>query len=172
MKAVLRLASLTSSPSLWLVTPPPPPPRCRPDKTKCENISNRGICNIRHCYICVTRGYESIHTKKSQYSPNTVPTKLGYKGFEITDYFILVNDPEVTESFNNGQLFPFLMHSYDYLKIVNDGRMVGKYCGIRTGQNILLTGHQILITLHSDGGVQRTGFLIHFTAGPHGKCFS
>ena len=82
--------------------------------------------------------------------------------------YILVNDPEVTESCNNGQLFPFLMHSWDYLEIVNDGRMVGKYCGNRAGQNIHLTGDQILITFHSDRTVQRRGFLIHFTAGPHG----
>ena len=107
-----------------------------------------------------------------QYSPSKVPTKLGSKGFEITAGFILVNYPEVAESCNDGQLFPFLMHSWDYLEIVNDGRMVGKYCGNRTGQNIFLTGHQILITFHSDGSVQRRGFLIHFTAGPNGKKFS
>ena len=64
------------------------------------------------------------------------------------------------------------MHSYDYLAIVNDGRMVGKYCGQRTGQNILLTGDQILITIYSDEIVQKRGFLIHFTVGPDGKYFS
>ena len=64
------------------------------------------------------------------------------------------------------------MRSYDYLEIVNDGRMVGKYCGRRTGQNIFLTGDQILITFHSDDIIQERGFLIHFTAGPHGKKFS
>ena len=84
----------------------------------------------------------------------------------------MLNYPEATESSNNGQLFPFLMHSFDYLEIGKDGRMVGKYCGSRTAQNILLTGHKILITFHSDGSVQRRGFLIHFTAGPHGKYFS
>ena len=64
------------------------------------------------------------------------------------------------------------MHSYDYLEIIKDGRMVGKYCGIRAGQNILLSGDQILITFHSDDIRQERGFLIHFTAGPHGKKFS
>ena len=107
------------------------------------------------------------------YSPSKVPTKHGSKGFEISDCFILVNDPEVTKSCNNGQLFPFLMHSPDYLEIVNDGRMVGKYCGSRTGQNILLTGHQILINFRSERyNWGRRRFLIHFTAGPHGKYFS
>ena len=112
--------------------------------------------------------------QKRQYSTSKVPTKLGHKGFEITDWdcFILVTDPEVTESCNNGQLFPFLMHSWDYLEVDNDGRMVGKYCGSRTGQKIILSGDQILITFHSDVDVERRGFLIHFTAGPHGKYFS
>ena len=90
----------------------------------------------------------------------------------IKDLRILVNDPEVTESCNNGQLFPLLTHSYDYLEIIKDGRIVGKYCGIWAGQNILLTGDQILITFHSNHSIQKRGFLIHFTAGPHGKYFS
>ena len=64
------------------------------------------------------------------------------------------------------------MHSFDYLEIVKDGRMVGKYCGSRTERNILLTGHQILIKFRSDDSIQERGFLIHFTAGPHGKKFS
>ena len=81
-------------------------------------------------------------------------------------------DPQVTESCNNDQLFPFLTHSLDYLEIVNEGRMVGKYCGNRAGHNILLPGDQILITFHSDDYFQRRGFLIHFTVGPHGKYFS
>ena len=64
------------------------------------------------------------------------------------------------------------MHRYDYLEIVNDGRIVGKYCGQRTVQNILFTGDQILIKFHSDGSGERRGFLIYFNAGPHGKYFS
>ena len=64
------------------------------------------------------------------------------------------------------------MHSWDYLEIVKDRRLVGKYCGWKSGQNILLTGDQILITFHSDHNNQARGFLINFTAGPHGKCFS
>ena len=112
------------------------------------------------------------YQKQCQYSTNTVPSKLGYKGFEISDCFILVNDTDVTESCNNSQLFPFLMHSWDYLEIIKDGRMVGKYCSIRTGKNILLNGDQILIKFHSDYSLQGKGFLIHFTVGPYGKYFS
>ena len=50
--------------------------------------------------------------------------------------------------------------------------MVGKYCGDRTGQNILSNGDQIVIKFHSDNIIQQTGYLIHFTAGLHGKYFS
>ena len=64
------------------------------------------------------------------------------------------------------------MHRYDYLEIVNEGRTVGKYCGQRTGQNILLTGDQISITFHSDRTQEEKGFLIYFNPGPHGKHFS
>ena len=65
------------------------------------------------------------------------------------------------------------MHSWDYLEIVNDGRMVGKYCGQKTGKNILLTGHQILIKFYSDPDEKgQRGFQIHFTTGPPGKHFS
>ena len=123
--------------------------------------------------------YENLQVNPYQKSANICRIrfplgKLGSKGFGIADCFILVNDPGVTESCNNGQLFPFLMHSYDYLEIIKDGRMVGTYCGTRTGENVFLTGDQIVITFHSDlyGESRGRGFLIHFTAGPHGKYFS
>jgi len=49
--------------------------------------------------------------------------------------------------------------------------MVSKYCGQRTGQNILLTGDQILIKLHLDSSGEERGFLIYFNAGPQSKYF-
>ena len=64
------------------------------------------------------------------------------------------------------------MHSFDYLEIIKDGRILGKYCSRRTGQNIVLNGDQILINFHSNNFREERGFLIHFTAGPHGKYFS
>ena len=75
----------------------------------------------------------------------------------------------MTELCNNSQLF---MDRYDYLEIVNDGRMVGKYCGQRSRQNIFLTGDQILMKFHSDDMLDGRGFLIYFNAGPHGEYFS
>jgi len=63
------------------------------------------------------------------------------------------------------------MTSFDYLEIVNDGVMVGKYCGQRTGQNILLTGDQIMMNFYSDSDVETRGFLIYFNSVSHGKYF-
>ena len=64
------------------------------------------------------------------------------------------------------------MHSFDYLSIFNDRRLVGYYCGQKSGEKILLSGEQISITFRSDGNVQERGFLMNFTAGPHGNYFS
>jgi len=61
------------------------------------------------------------------------------------------------------------MHRWDSLEIINDGIMIGTYCGQRTGQNILLTGYQILLKFRSRGLAEGRGFLIHFNAVPHGK---
>jgi len=64
------------------------------------------------------------------------------------------------------------MHSFDYLEIVKDARIVGKYCGKRTGLIIPLTAGQILIKFHTDGSEERRGFLIYVNIDPNGKCFS
>ena len=50
--------------------------------------------DIHHWYICITMVCKSVHAKKRQYSPDAVPTKLGYtEGTEISDCFIVVNGP-------------------------------------------------------------------------------
>ncbi|XP_068675741.1 cubilin-like [Montipora foliosa] len=47
----------------------------------------------------------------------------------------------------------------DYLWIRNDnGGFNRKYCGIRTGQSIIVTGRYVKLTFRSDSSVQRTGF--------------
>jgi len=69
--------------------------------------------------------------------------------------------------------FRFVTQRWDYLEIVNDGRLVGMYCGQRTGQNILLTGDQILIKFQSYLRFRLSRrFLIYFNAVSHGKYFS
>lgn len=47
--------------------------------------------------------------------------------------------------------------------------MVGKYCGRWSGYLTLVSGDQMLITFNSDDSIEKTGFLIHFTAVPHSK---
>jgi len=64
------------------------------------------------------------------------------------------------------------MHRWDYLEIINDGRIVGRYCGQKTVQNILLTGDQIFIKFHASYYYRYVRFRIYFNAGPHGKYFS
>ena len=64
------------------------------------------------------------------------------------------------------------MHSYDYLEIVKDARIVGKYCGRNTGLRIPLTEGQVLIKFHTDGSEERRGFLMYINIDPNGKCFS
>ncbi|KAL9954427.1 hypothetical protein ACROYT_G041964 [Oculina patagonica] len=57
---------------------------------------------------------------------------------------------------------------YDYLKISNEhGYIFGVYCGERTGEAVLVTGDNAVITFHSDYMGQKRGFLISFSTFPH-----
>lgn len=47
--------------------------------------------------------------------------------------------------------------------ISNDGHQnFGKFCGQKTGESIVVTGHYVLITFHSDSIERRKGFRITF----------
>ena len=37
------------------------------------------------------------------------------------------------------------------------------YCGNRTGQNLHVTGDEVKIIFHSDGEIERRGYLLNFT---------
>ena len=55
--------------------------------------------------------------------------------------------------------------SKDFLRIT-DGvdKIFGKYCGNKTvGQNLQVTGDHVKITFHSDGEIERKGYLLNFT---------
>ena len=54
---------------------------------------------------------------------------------------------------------------------INNGNNVdlGKHCGVKTGQSVLVTGDYALLTFHADENVQRRGFLLSFSAIPEGK---
>lgn len=66
-------------------------------------------------------------------------------------------------------LYHILPGRYDYLTISNN-HTSGVYCGDKTGQTVLIAGDHAVITFHSDSYVQERGFLLVFTAVPHGKC--
>ncbi|XP_067027783.1 cubilin-like [Acropora muricata] len=53
---------------------------------------------------------------------------------------------------------------YDYLRIRNDmGVTYGKYCGLRSGKTVLVTGSRASFHLHSDSSVQRKGFRLYLS---------
>ncbi|XP_020627126.1 uncharacterized protein LOC110064416 [Orbicella faveolata] len=38
-----------------------------------------------------------------------------------------------------------------------------RYCGNKTGQNLRVTGDQVEVIFHSDGEIERRGYLLNFT---------
>ena len=66
--------------------------------------------------------------------------------------------------------FPFtFLCSKDFLRITDGvSRIFGKYCGNRiAGKNLHLTGKGVELIFHSDGEIERRGYLLKFTLG---KC--
>lgn len=58
---------------------------------------------------------------------------------------------------------------FDFLKVANeDNDNFGKHCGVKTGQTVLVFGDHAILTFHSDNHVEDRGFLLFFTAIPHG----
>jgi len=52
----------------------------------------------------------------------------------------------------------------DFLRITDGiGKILGQYCGNQTGQNLLVTEDQVEITSHTDGEIERRGYLLNFT---------
>ena len=44
------------------------------------------------------------------------------------------------------------------------GKILGLYCGNKiVGQNLLVTGDHVEIIFHSDGEIERRGYLLNFT---------
>ena len=59
----------------------------------------------------------------------------------------------------------YLSCSKDFLRIT-DGmdKTLGMYCGNRTvGQNLLVTEDKVAIIFHTDGEIERRGYLLNFT---------
>ena len=48
---------------------------------------------------------------------------------------------------------------------INDGtgKILGVYCGNKTGKNLLVTGDKVEIIFHSDGEIDQRGYLLNFT---------
>ena len=59
-------------------------------------------------------------------------------------------------------LFTFLC-SKDFLRITDGMGKRQRYCGNKTGQNLRVTGDQVEVIFHSDGEIERRGYLLNFT---------
>ena len=58
--------------------------------------------------------------------------------------------------------FTFLC-SKDFLRITDGMGKVNVYCGNNTGQNLHVTGDSVRLIFHSDGEIERGGYLLSFT---------
>ena len=59
---------------------------------------------------------------------------------------------------------------FDNLTIANDTNHVfGRYCGEKSGQTLLVTGHYAVITFQTDPAVSRRGYLLVFIPVPYGE---
>ncbi|XP_022807872.1 CUB and peptidase domain-containing protein 1-like isoform X2 [Stylophora pistillata] len=53
---------------------------------------------------------------------------------------------------------------YDYLRITNERNVIfGKYCGVKTGRTVSVTGRYAVITFHSDSSFSGRGYKLIFT---------
>ena len=58
----------------------------------------------------------------------------------------------------------YLSSSKDFLRITDGmNKMLGMYCGNKTGQNLPVTEDKVEITFHTDGDIERRGYLLNFT---------
>ena len=58
-----------------------------------------------------------------------------------------------------------LVYRYDSLSIRNENnKPFGRYCGVRSGQTVIVTGHYVKISFHSDDSVSRKGYNLSFSA--------
>ena len=64
----------------------------------------------------------------------------------------------------------YLYCSKDFLRIT-DGmdKILGNYCGNKTGQNLLVTEDKVQIIFHSNEYTERRGYLLNFTLFSIGK---
>jgi len=58
----------------------------------------------------------------------------------------------------------YLSRRKDFLRITDGiGKTLGLYCGNQTGQNLLVAEDKVEIILHTDGDIERRGYLLNFT---------
>ncbi|XP_078344750.1 uncharacterized protein LOC144630294 [Oculina patagonica] len=111
------------------------------------------------CYGCVT---VVDNVLKSPAYPDNYPSNMDcvYQ-FPVSPYM-----DELSITFTYFHLEDSDSCSADYLKISNENNQTfGTYCGLRTGQNIIVTGQYALLTFHSDSALEEKGFHIELATG-------
>ena len=52
----------------------------------------------------------------------------------------------------------------DFLRITDGmGKTLGLYCGNQTGENLLVAEDKVEMIFHTDGDIERRGYLLNFT---------
>ncbi|CAH3151791.1 unnamed protein product, partial [Porites evermanni] len=90
---------------------------------------------------------------------------LNYPNNMDCNYWVLIPLGYVLNiSFSSFELEYSWSCRYDYLKITNEhNQTVGKYCGVKTGRNVYVTGRFAVISFHSDGSRAFSGYLLNFS---------
>ena len=97
----------------------------------------------------------------NQYFPGSLSFLVLIKGNEKFGF-----QSEVIYCHSKSLAYVSLLCSRDYLQITNEmNRVFGKYCGHKTGKNVLVSGKYALIKFHSDStSIQNSGFLLKLSA--------
>ena len=53
--------------------------------------------------------------------------------------------------------------SKDFLRVTDEMGKGQRYCGNQTGQNVSVTGDQVGVMFHSDGEIERRGYVLNLT---------
>ena len=104
-------------------------------------------------YVKIATGsYDSnTFSYDSKYRPPVVCLSLVIDQLDFAAY----------ERFNS--FFQFYLFRFDYLKISNENNQTfGKYCGQKNGQSVYVTGRYAVISFHSDGSVEESGYRLTF----------
>ena len=115
-----------------------------------------GATTIRDYLLLFVVFFRMIYKEKTK--QNKIRERYFVCMFRFKHSFLLSPFPK------RRRLFWLFFCRYDYLKITNEhNQTVGKYCGVKTGRNVYVTGRFAVISFHSDGSRSCSGYLLNFS---------